>query len=70
MSIKALVFAIIGFVVFGFYALESYLTFHSGAFGAPLIVKLAICAAGLYFFIRNVRRIKGGSSGGPSANAP
>ena len=64
MSIKALLLAIVGLVVAGFYALESYLNFQANGFTAPLLVKLLICGAGLYLFVRNVRRIRPGSSAG------
>ncbi|WP_133001243.1 hypothetical protein [Luteimonas arsenica] len=68
MSIKALLLAVVGLIVAGFYALESYLSFQANGFTAPLLVKLLICGAGLYLLVRNIKRIKGGS-GGSSANA-
>ena len=68
MSIKALLLAVVGLIVAGFYALESYLSFQAHGFTTPLLVKLLICGAGLYLLVRNIKRIKG-SSGGSSANA-
>lgn len=69
MSVKALVLAVIGLVVAGFYALESFLSFQANGLSAPLLVKLLICGAGLYLFVRNVRRIKGNKTDSSSANA-
>jgi len=63
-NIKALLLSIIGLVVACFYALESFLNFQANGIAAPLFVKLLICAAGAYLFIRNIRRIKSGSSVG------
>jgi len=68
MSIKAILLALVGAIVAAFYALESFLSFQANGFTAPLLVKLLICGAGLYLFIRNIKRVKGGS-GGSSANA-
>ena len=68
MSIKALLLALVGLIVAGFYALESFLSFQASGFTAPLLVKLLICGAGLYLFVRNIRRLKSGSDGS-SANA-
>jgi hypothetical protein len=62
MSIKALLFAIIGFIVAAFYALESFLSFQANGFSAPLLVKLLICAAGVAFFVRNIRLVKLGKA--------
>lgn len=58
MSVKALLFTIAGAVVALFYALESFLLFRESGFSAPLLLKCFICGAGVYFFWRNVRRIK------------
>ena len=68
MSIKALLLAIVGLVVAAFYALESFLSFQANGFTAPLLVKILICTAGVYFFWRNVKRIKASSDKSP-ANA-
>ncbi len=68
MSIKALLLALVGAIVAAFYAFESFLSFQANGFTAPLLVKLLICGAGLYLFVRNIKRVKGGS-GGSSANA-
>ncbi len=69
MSIKALLFAIAGAVVALFYALETFLSFQASGVTMPLLVKLMICGIGVYFFWRNVRRIKKIDSDGSSANA-
>jgi hypothetical protein len=69
MSVKALAFAVTGLVVAGFYALESFLGFQANGFSAPLLVKLLICGAGVYVFVRNVGRIKGNKPDDASANA-
>jgi hypothetical protein len=66
MSIKALALAVIGLIVACFYALESFLNFQANGITAPLFVKLLICGAGAYLFIRSVKRIKDNDS---SANA-
>lgn len=68
MNIKALLLAVVGLIVTGFYALESFLSFQANGFTAPLLVKLLICGAGLYLFIRNIKRVKAGSRGS-SGNA-
>ncbi|MBD9478385.1 hypothetical protein [Pseudoxanthomonas sp. PXM02] len=68
MSIKALLLAVVGLIVAGFYALESYLSFQASGFTVPLLVKLMICGAGVYLFVRNIKRIKDGS-GDSSASA-
>jgi hypothetical protein len=52
-----------------FYALESFLSFQTSGFTAPLLVKLLICGIGVYFFSRYVRRIKKSNSDDSSANA-
>ncbi len=58
MNVRALLFAIAGAVVAIFYALESFLLFRAIGFSAPLIIKCSICGVGVYFFWRNVTRIK------------
>jgi hypothetical protein len=58
MDIKALLLAIVGAVVAGFYALESYLSFQVNGFTAPILVKLLICGAGVYLLLRNAKRVK------------
>jgi hypothetical protein len=68
MSIKALVFAIIGALVAAFYGLESVLSYQANGFTAPMLVKVAICAAGAYFFLRNAARVRKSSSDAPPAN--
>jgi hypothetical protein len=68
-SIKAILFSIAGIVVALFYALESFLSFQANGFTVPLLFKLLICGAGVYFFLRNVKRIKKSSAGGSSDNA-
>ena len=55
MSAKSILLAIVGAVVALFYGLESFLFFQANGFAAPLLVKLAICGAGVYLFWRNVR---------------
>jgi len=45
------------------------LSFQANGFTVPLIVKILICGIGVYFFLRNVKRIKKSSAGGSSANA-
>ncbi|HWG87944.1 MAG TPA: hypothetical protein VN679_09205 [Candidatus Acidoferrales bacterium] len=69
MNIKALLFSIAGVVVALFYALESFLSFQTNGFTAPLLVKLLICGLGVYVFVRNVKRIKKSSAGSSSADA-
>ena len=69
MNIRALLFAIAGAVVAAFYALESFLFFQANGFAAPLLVKLFICAIGVYFFWRNAKRIKKSSTDTSSADA-
>jgi hypothetical protein len=69
MSSKAIIFTIVGLLVAGFYTLESFLTFQANGFTAPLPVKLLICGAGVYFFVRNVRLIKRGGRDDPPSNA-
>ena len=69
MNLKALLFTIAGAVVALFYALESFLSFQASGFTTPLLVKLLICGIGVYFFWRNVRRIKKSNSDGSPANA-
>ena len=66
MNFKALLFALAGFAVAAFYALESFLFFQANGFAAPLLVKLLICGVGITFFLRNVKRIKKSSA----SNAP
>ena len=68
-NIKPLLFTNVGVVVALFYALESFLSLQANGFTAPLLVKLLICGIGVYFFLRNVKRIKKSSAGGSSANA-
>ena len=58
MNVKALLFAIVGFIVAAFYALESFLFFKANGVAAPLLFKLLICGVGIYFFWRNITRIK------------
>ena len=58
MKLKSLLLAIVGLVVAGFYGLESFLNFQANGFGAPLLVKLLICAAGVYLFVRSIARTK------------
>ena len=68
MSFKALVFAIIGALVAAFYGLESVLSYQASGFTAPLLVKVAICGVGVYFFLRNAARVRKSSAGTPPAN--
>jgi hypothetical protein len=56
MRFKYILFAVIGLLVALFYALESFLSFQANGFTAPLLVKLGICGAGIYFFARSARR--------------
>ena len=60
--IKSVLLAIIGLLVAGFYALESFLNFQANGFTAPLLVKLLICGCGVYLFARGIRQIRGRSS--------
>lgn len=69
MNIKALLFAIAGAIVALFYALESFLSFQQNGFTPVLFVKLLICGVGVYFCVRNVRRIRKATSAGSSADA-
>jgi hypothetical protein len=68
-NIKALLFSIVGVVVALFYALESFLSFQANGFTVPLIVKILICGIGVYFFLRNVKRIKKSGEGDSPADA-
>jgi len=58
MNVKALLFTIAGAIVALFYALESFLSFQTNGFTAPLLIKLLISGIGAYFFWRNFKRIK------------
>ena len=69
MNIKALVFAIVGAVVAAFYGFESVLSYQASGFTAPMLVKVAICGAGVYFFLRNAVRVRRNDPGGDPANA-
>jgi hypothetical protein len=69
MNFKALAFAVIGALVAAFYGLESVLSYQANGFTAPMLVKVAICGVGAYFFLRNAARVRKGASGGPPANA-
>ena len=69
MNIKALLFSIIGFVVGAFYALESFLYFQGNGLAAPLLIKLAICGIGFYYFWRNLKRIKSSNQTDSETNA-
>ena len=60
--IKSVLLAIIGLLVAGFYALESFLNFQANGFTAPLLVKLLICGCGVYLFACSIRQIRGRSS--------
>jgi hypothetical protein len=53
MNFKALVFAIVGALVAAFYGFESVLSYQTNGFTAPMLVKVAMCGAGVYFFLRN-----------------
>ena len=68
MSIKALAFAIIGALVAAFYGLESVLSYQANGSTAPMLVKVAICGIGVYFFLRNAARVGKGGAGNPPAN--
>jgi hypothetical protein len=57
MRVKYILFALVGLVVALFYALESFLNFQANGFTAPLLVKLALCGVGVYFFWRSARQI-------------
>jgi hypothetical protein len=69
MNIKALLLTIAGAVVALFYALESFLEFRAGGLAAPLLVKVLICAIGVYVFFRYVRQVKKRKAEGSSSNA-
>ena len=69
MNIKALVFTIAGAVVAVFYALDSFLEFRAGGLAAPLVVKVLICAIGVYAFFRYMKLIKKRKTDGLSSNA-
>lgn len=58
MDTKALLFAIVGFVVAAFSALESFVFFKANCVAAQLVFKVLICGVGVYFFWRNITRIK------------
>ena len=58
MSIKYILLALVGLIVALFYGLESFLFFQANGFAAPLLVKAAICGAGLYLLGRSVQRIR------------
>ena len=66
MRVKYILFALIGLLVALFYGMESFLIFQGNGFTAALLVKLAICGAGAYFFWRSARQIRPG----PSVTAP
>jgi len=69
MNFTAVLFAIAGLIVADFYAIESFLFFQANGFATPLVVKLLICGIGIYFFLRNVKRIKKPGSGSPPTTA-
>ena len=69
MNILALLLALIGAVIAAVYALESVLFFQAKGFAAPLLAKVAICGVGVYFCIRNVRRVRRKPAVVPKAEA-
>ena len=58
MNFKALLYAVIGFAVAAFYGLESILSYQANGFAAPMLVKIGICGAGVYFFLKNAALVK------------
>jgi hypothetical protein len=69
MNFQALIFTLIGFVVAAVYAFESIFEYKSNGLSAPMLVKLAISGAGVYFFFRNASRIRNTLSNGPAGEA-
>ncbi|MEZ5522733.1 MAG: hypothetical protein R3F08_14835 [Dokdonella sp.] len=69
MDFKALLLAVAGALVAAFYGLESFLFFQANGFAPPLLVKMLICGIGIYFFGRNVVRIKKGAASDRPGNA-
>ena len=62
MNFRALFLAIVGALVAGFFALESFLYFQANGFAMLLPVKILICVSGIYVFWRNIRRVKQGET--------
>lgn len=69
MNVKALVFALVGAVVALFYGLESFLFFQANGFTPVLLVKLLICGVGVYFCVRNAKRIRKAKPAGSPVDA-
>jgi hypothetical protein len=58
MNFKALVFAVVGAIVSAFYGLETVLSYQANGFTTPMLIKVAICGVGAYFFLRNAARVR------------
>jgi hypothetical protein len=58
MNFLALLFSLAGAFVAAFYALESFLYFQANGFAGPLLARLGICAIGVYFCLRNLKRVR------------
>ena len=58
MNFLALFLMLCGALVGVVYGLESILFIRANGLGLPLLPKLGLCALGIYFFVRNFKRLK------------
>jgi len=63
MNFKALVLALVGAIVAAFYGVESVLSYQANGFTLPMLVKVAICGGGAWFFLRHAARVPKGGAG-------
>jgi len=65
--IKSVLLAIVGLLVAGLYALESFLNFQANGLTPPLLVKMFICGCGIYLFVRSIKQVRRKPSGANEA---